>query len=174
MAAPRAALARRAAMPLAVTLAAAAAGCAPSTEGSRAGSLPSPADTGTAACFYAGQVSDFTVLDRSNLIVYAPSKQSAYHVRISPPAIGLRSADRLSFGRSDARICGYAGERLIVPDGRGGERYSIVGVARLTQAGLEALLFAAGRSAGPGPADAAEPEPAGGADIQRELEQEPP
>lgn len=161
-------------MPTAAALAVTLVGCAPATEGSRAASLPSPADTGTPACFYAGQVSDFTVLDRSNLIVYAPSKRTAYHVRISPPATGLRSADRLSFGGRDSRICGYAGDRLFLPDGRGGERFSIIGVSRLDAAGLEALLAAAGRPVDPAGEPAAEPEPAGGASIHRDLGAEAP
>ncbi len=161
-------------MPAVATLAAAMVACAPATGGRRAANLPSPADTGTPACFYAGQVSDFSVLDRSNLIVYAPSRQTAYHVRISPPATSLRATDRLSFGPRDARICGYAGERLIVPDGRGGERFSIIGVSRLTEAGLESLLVAAGRAAGAGAAEEAQPEPAAGAEIHRELEPDSP
>lgn len=143
-------------------------GCAPGTEGTREPSLPSPADTGTSACFHASQVSSFTVLDPSNLIVYAPSKQTAYHVRISPPASGLRLVDSLAFVGRDSRICGYAGEQLLIPSGRRSERFSIAGVSRLDQAGLAALLAAAGRPAGAG----AEPEPGAGDQINRDLEPE--
>jgi hypothetical protein len=108
------------------------------------------------------------VLDPSNLIVYAPSRQTAYHVQISPPASGLRWVDSLAFVGRSSRICGYAGEQLLIPAGRGTERFSIVGVSRLDQAGLDALLTAAGRPAGAG----AEPEPAAGDEINRDLEQE--
>ena len=101
--------------------------------------IPPPSATGTTACFYVRQVQNFRVLDRSNLIVYAPNDANAYHVRISPPSTELRFADSLAFLPVDGRICGYAGERLIVGGGRPSERLAILDVSRLSPDGLAAL-----------------------------------
>ena len=140
-------------------------GCAPASEGSREARLPTPSDTGTPACFYWRQVSDFKVLDRSNLIVYAPSRSTAYHVRISPPSLELRSTATLAFN-GDSRICGYAGERLYVGGLTRREQHAIIGVSRLDADGLAMLLALA---EGPGPA-ATEPEQPEGAVISRDLD----
>ena len=101
--------------------------------------IPPPSATGTTACFYVHQVQNFHVLDRSNLIVYAPNDASAYHVRVSPPSTELRFAESLAFLPADGRICGYAGERLIVGQGGASERLAILDVSRLSPDSLAAL-----------------------------------
>ena len=82
-----------------------AAGCATSETNSGAAPKyrPNPA---TAACFYARQVSDFTVLDRRNLIVYSPNKRSPYHVELTSSSGNLRFANAIGFESRDPRICG--------------------------------------------------------------------
>ena len=101
--------------------------------------IPPPSATGTAACFDARLVQNFRVLDRSNLIVYAPNDASAYHVLVSPPSTELRFAESLAFLPADGRMCGYAGERLIVGGVPGTERLAILDISRLTPASLAAL-----------------------------------
>lgn len=124
--------------------------------------IPAPSVTGAAACFYPGQVQDFRVLDRSNLIVYAPNDRHAYHVRISPPSMELSFTDRLAFLSSSDRICGYAGERLVIGGSTAGYRVAIIAVSRLSPESLESLR---GGSAGI-IAPSAEPQPGAGAEIE--------
>lgn len=141
------------------------AGCAGPGGQARTGRpvVPAPSVTGTSACFYPRDVQDFRVLDRSNLVVYAPNESNAYHVRISPPSPDLRFADSLAFLPATGRICGYAGDRLVVGAPRSAESLSVIDVARLSPGSLQAL-----RSVGEGGAvpAAPRPEPGPGADVE--------
>ncbi len=101
------------------------------------------------------------MLDRSNLIVYAPGDAHAYHVRVSPPSTELRFAESLAFQPAAGRICGYAGERLIVGPTRSAERLAIIDVARLGPESLQTLRGDGGASL-PAP----RPLPGPGADIE--------
>ncbi|MEQ1800493.1 MAG: DUF6491 family protein [Gammaproteobacteria bacterium] len=140
-------------------------GCAAPGDGERPARvpIPPPSATGTSDCFYAREVQDFTALDRSNLIVYAPNDSNAYHVRISPPSNDLRFADSLAFLPPAGRICGYAGERLVVGLPASGQRFAIIDVSRLSRASLDML-----RGGGEGGAEAAtpRPQPGPGADVE--------
>ncbi|MDH5255977.1 MAG: hypothetical protein OEW72_08700 [Gammaproteobacteria bacterium] len=126
------------------------------------GPVPAPSVTGTSACFYAREAQDFRVLDRSNVIVYAPNDANAYHLRISPPSPELRDAESLAFLPAGGRICGYAGERLIIGPSGSAERLAIIDVARLSPGSLQLLR---GESAG-GASQAPRPQPGPGADIE--------
>jgi hypothetical protein len=112
---------------------AACAGNSDSANGARSESFGLP------ACFSKNQVSDFRPLDRSNLVVYAPSRASAYHVQIIPTSIELQSANTIAFSSRGSRICGYAGDAVLLGEGRA-TRNSITRVTRLDEAGLQALL----------------------------------
>ena len=80
-------------------------------------------------CFYARDASNWDVLNREYLIVYAPSRNRPFLVQIAPPSVELRNAMTLGFGGRD-RICGKAGEVLEIGGGMG-RRYSIMDVKRL-------------------------------------------
>lgn len=136
-------------------------GCAAREDQVRAAQAPDPSVTGTSACFYAREVQDFRVLDRSNVIVYAPNDAHAYHLRISPPSTQLRFAESLAFLPPGGRICGYAGERLIVGHATSAERLAIIDVTRLGAGSLQTLRGDRGAS----PA-APRPQPGPGADIE--------
>jgi hypothetical protein len=145
--------------------------------------IPPPSVTGVADCFLVIQAQDFRVLDRSNLIVYAPDERHAYHVQIAPPSLDLRDAESLAFRASSGRICGFAGERLIIggnPGRPAGQEISVIAVSRLSGEGLELLR---GRNAaappvaprpGPGPeiegapVPESPPDPASRADTEAE------
>lgn len=131
--------------------------------------VPPPSLTGTAACFYARQVQDFRVLNRSNLIVFAPNDRHAYHVLISPPSVELLWTDALAFMPANDRICGYAGERLVIPAAGTGRRAAIVAVSRLSPEGLEALLGGTGGDAAKVPPQAGQ-----GAEIEDVTASPPP
>jgi hypothetical protein len=127
--------------------------------------VPAPSVTGKSACFYAREAQDFRVLDRSNVIVYAPNDANAYHLRISPPSTALRDAETLAFLPAGGRICGHAGERLIIgPSGSDG-RLAIIDVARLSPGSLQMLR--GGSDGGALPAPRTQPGP--GADIEGEA-----
>ena len=118
--------------------------------------------TSNQACFYKRQVQDFEVLDRSNFIVYAPNKSRPYHVRISPPSTDLKFANALAFSSRGNRICGYAGDTVLIGV-RNDRRYSVTGVYRLDEIMLEQVLGAYGNVD-------IETEPTEGAEIERDLE----
>ncbi len=117
-------------------------------------------------CFYTRDASSFDVLDRSNFVVYAPTKSRAFHVRIAPPSSELRSANGLAFEGRSNRICGYAGETVVFGGSGMGRRYSITDVRRLDAAALEHLLdtYPSGSSK-----KAPEPKDSEGADVERDL-----
>lgn len=96
--------------------------------------------SGQAACFQAGQVTGFRALDRSNLIVYAPTRSSAYHVRIQPPARELNFTSRIAFDTRSRRICGHAGESVIFDSGAMARTYFVTDVYRLDAEGAQSLI----------------------------------
>jgi len=125
-------------------------------------SVSAPSLTGTAACFYPREVQDFRVLDRSNVILYSPNDANAYHLRVSPPSTELRFAESLAFLPAGGRICGYAGERLIVGPPTSAQRFAIIDVARLSPGSLQTLRGGSEDRAAP----AARPRPGPGADVE--------
>jgi hypothetical protein len=108
-------------------------------------------------CFRVRDARDFEVLNRVNIIVYGPGNNRAWLVEIAPPSVNLRNSTAVVFetGGTGNRICGRAGDRLIV--GRGsGQRSGIVDVRRLEPADLERILAEFGRGSQP-PAEEAAP-----------------
>jgi len=138
-------------------------GCATNGDQKSAYDEPQEYSAGS-ACFYASQASDWTVLDRSTLIVYAPSKSHAFRVDVGPGASDLRWADSLAFVSRSNRICGRAGDRIVTPTGTANRSYTVLGVTRLDTAALEGLLATYGKAS-----EQVEPVESPGATIEREL-----
>ena len=142
--------------------------------GCAADGFQKPADGGFANhsagsdCFYARDVGSWRVLDRSSLIVYAPSKSHAFRVQMAPGASDLRWTDSLAFISRSNRICGHAGDRIVMPTGSIKRSYSVIDVRRLDQVALEGLLGGYGEAGQPG---SPEPGKSPGAVIERELSQ---
>lgn len=113
---------------------------------------------GQPGCFYGRQVQDFRVLDRSSLLVFAPTRRHAYRLEISPPSSELRFADVIAFESPSGQICGRAGERLLLGT-RDVRRFVVMDVQQLTAAQVD-LLLAADDGA------AIEPQPGGAAEIE--------
>lgn len=122
---------------------------------------------GAPACFYRRQVSDFRPLDRSNLVVYAPTRSNAYHVQISPPSTSLRWADAIAFKSRSSRICGYAGERVLLDGSATAREFSVVSVHRLDETAYDSLLARYGIGEA---AVELEPAETTGAEIEREFD----
>lgn len=133
---------------LLAVLAAMAGGCAsgPGRGKEPLSQLPPPAQTGSPACFVRRLVASFTVLDETNLVVYAPSRDDAYHVRISPPAPEMASAGALAFTSRGHQVCGAAEDAVFFQPDPAAPRHAIIGVSRLSEGALEQLLVLAASS----------------------------
>jgi hypothetical protein len=99
-----------------------------------------PLAFGREGCFRPGQVSGFQTLDRQNLIVYAPTRSSAYHVRINPAARELTFADKIAFDTSTTRICGHAGEAVFFDSDSMARRYFVTDVYELDAEEVQILI----------------------------------
>ena len=127
-----ASLAIRAALPAWLAVA----GCA--APNGAAAPEAAPGLAGTPDCFYARDVQDFRVLGRSSVLVFAPDRRRAYRIEIAPPSFDLQNANGIAFAAAGGRICGYAGERLLL-DGVGGRsELAVVDVRRLDPAAVDA------------------------------------
>ena len=122
--------------------------------------------SGQAACFRIDQVTGFRALDRSNLIVYAPTRSSAYHVQIRPPAREINFADRIAFDTRTTRICGYAGESVIFDSGGMGRHYFVTSVRRVDAEDIRSL---ADQFSGD---IEVEPSDDSGAEIERDIDED--
>ncbi len=91
------------------------------------------------ACFYKRSANNWTVLDRTRLIVYEAGKSRPFLVEISPPSFRLRSATTIGFVSNNSRVCGYAGERVIIDEGAG-KAFFITKITRLDAERRDELL----------------------------------
>ena len=150
-----------------------AAGCATTTEDGRSRSAPSvrAGEFGTPDCFWNSPALNFETLDSRNLIVFASGRRDAYHVQVGLSSAGLRMSSQLGFVSGGSRICGYAGDALLLSEGFSSrsERLPILGVYRLDDAALAGLRSRFGRAP---PAEKIEPQPGPGPAIQTEPEGE--
>lgn len=125
-------------------LAGALGACAGQRDSSNGGAENQPAMTGQQACFYRRQVQDFHALDRSSLVVFAPTRRNAYLVQVSPPSSELRFADGLAFDSRSNQVCGRAGDALLLGAGAL-RRYAVVDVRRLEPGQLDTVLASYGK-----------------------------
>ncbi len=75
----------------------------------------------------------------------------------------------ISFRSWSSRICGYAGDELIIPNDIFQPRYSITNVTELDETGLYNLMVQFGKAE---PLEEVEPEVTGEPEITRELDNE--
>ena len=118
------------------------------------------------SCFNSRDIDDYRVLDRSNLIVYGRPSTKAYHIEISPPATSIRGSDMISFASWSGRICGFAGDDLLIPNSIYNERHSIISVKRLDETAQYNLLVRFGKAE---PVIEVQPEDDSSPEIKREL-----
>ena len=121
------------------------------------------------SCFNTMDIRDYRVLDRSNLIVYGRPKSRSYHLKISPPNMDVNGLDMISFKSWSGRVCGFAGDELIIPDSLFQQSYSIISVTQLDEAGHYNLMVQYGKAE---PMQEIEPEAASSPEITRELDKE--
>ena len=142
-------------------------GCA--SDGELSGSKSMANSSKRPSCFNTSSINDYEVVDRGNLIVYGRPRKRASHVQISPPNLDLRGSDMISFRSLTGRICGYAGDELIIPNDIFQPRYSITNVTELDETGLYNLMVQFGKAE---PLEEVEPEVTGEPEISRELDNE--
>ena len=118
------------------------------------------------SCSNTRDIEDYMVLDRSNLIVYGRPSSRAYHIEISPPATSIRGSDMISFVSWSGRICGFAGDDLLIPNSIYNERHSIISVKRLDETAQYNLLVRFGKAE---PVIEVQPEDDSSPEIKREL-----
>ena len=118
------------------------------------------------SCFNTSSINDYEVLDRGNLIVYGRPRKRAYHLKISPANLDIGGSDMISFRSWTGRICGYAGDELIVANDIFQPRYSITNVTELDETGLYNLMVQFGKAE---PLEKIEPKVTGEPGITREL-----
>jgi hypothetical protein len=102
------------------------------------------ARTGNNDCVFARTISDFKVLDRNKMVIWAPSRSKAYLVELSMPVPELKFANRIAVvdRNHDGMLCGYGMDRIVVADSSAaGFRTpaTIMGMKRLDDAGLAQL-----------------------------------
>jgi hypothetical protein len=119
------------------------------------------------SCFNYRDIDNYRVLDRSNLIVYGRPSSKAYHIEISPPTSSIRGSDMISFASWSGRICGFAGDDLVIPNSLYNERHSIISVKALFEETAHYnLLVRFGKAE---PIVEVEPEDDSSPEIKREL-----
>ena len=118
------------------------------------------------SCFNSRDIDDYRVLDRSNLIVYGRPSSRAYHIEISPPTSSIRGSDMISFVSWSGRICGFAGDDLVIPNSIYSERYSIISVKQLDETAQYNLLVRFGKAE---PIVEVKPEDDSSPEIKRKL-----
>ena len=140
-------------------------GCA--SDGELSGTKSSVNTSTRSSCFNTSSINYYEVLDRGNLIVYGRPRKRAYHLKISPANLDLGGSDMISFRSWTGRICGYAGDELIIANDIFQPRYSITNVTELDETGLYNLMVQFGKAE---PLEKVEPEVTGEPEITRELD----
>ncbi len=121
-----------------------------------------------AGCFNTMDIRDYRILDRGNLIVYGRPKSRSYHLQVSPPNLDEGGMDMISFKSFTGRVCGFAGDELIIPDNIFTERYSIMSVTELDETAHYNLMVRFGKAE---PIQDIEPESDSSPQITRELDE---
>jgi hypothetical protein len=100
--------------------------------------------TGKNDCVFARTISDFKVLDRNKMVIWAPTRSRAYLVELSMPLPELKFANSIAVvdRNHDGMLCGYGMDRIVVADsGAAGFRTpaTIMGMKRLDDTELAQL-----------------------------------
>jgi hypothetical protein len=96
---------------------------------------PAPtAKKGADTCVFYSALYDWQALDDSNLVVWVPGKDDAYHVSLTMPLPGLKSAFRLGFvdGTQDGRLCSFGRDAITLGDDSTLQRSTIRSIEHLT------------------------------------------
>ena len=84
-------------------------------------------------CVFIRSVGQYRVLDRSNVVIWAPGRRDAYLLELSMPLFGLKSAMQVAMidRDHDGRLCGFNMDRIGVRDFGTPETSSIRSMSKL-------------------------------------------
>lgn len=84
-------------------------------------------------CVFVRSIYDFKPLDRTNLIIWAPTRRNAYLVQLGFPLPELKFAQRLAIVDRDhnGMLCGFGMDRIVVADSSFRQPSTILGMTRL-------------------------------------------
>jgi len=101
----------------------------------------SSAGRASADCLFFRTVYDWQPLDDTNLVIWAPSRNQMYHVKLTMPLIGLRFAHTIAFvdADRDMRLCAFGRDSLSYRDGSMSQRSTIFSMDRLEPPAVAAL-----------------------------------
>ena len=112
-------------------------------------SAPAVASTDTSShagkneCVFARTINNFKVLDRNNMIIWAPTRSRSYLVELSMTMQELKFANTIAFvdRNHDGMLCGYGMDRIVAVDSSPGFRTpaTVLGMKRLNDADLAQL-----------------------------------
>ena len=107
-------------------------------------------------CISIRTIRDYTVLDRSRLIIEGGGKR-LYYVTLVASSFQLRSSHQIGVNSRDASLCPYGGDRLVFST-FGDASASIRGIMRITPDQAEELLYRYGKKERPELQDPTPPE----------------
>jgi hypothetical protein len=69
-------------------------------------------------CVFISTVGQYRVLDRSNVVIWAPGRRNAYLLELSMPLFGLKSSMQVAMidRDHDGRLCGFSMDKIAVRD----------------------------------------------------------
>ena len=112
--------------------------------GESGGGAPTTASGNTTECFFARNIHDWKALDRKNLIVWE-TRRKPFHLELMRPCQSLRFANTIALSSRGSRICGYAGDAVVV-GGTVPDRCTISSVRALSENSLQELLIHHGQA----------------------------
>jgi hypothetical protein len=115
-------------------------GCA--SNGASAPHAPPPPLPGTEACIFTVNLNDWTVIDNSTLIVYAPLRKDPYLLKLFAPIFDLQFRESLGFEdiEHNGQLCK---DDYVVTRGDSPHRTPIIAVRSLTPDQAKQIIAAA-------------------------------
>ena len=92
-------------------------------------------------CVFFSSVFDWQGLDDTTLVIWAPSRNTAYRVELSMPLSGLKFAHTLGFidGTQDGQLCSFGFDAVTMGDDTIPRKSTIRSMTRLDAAGIAQL-----------------------------------
>lgn len=105
-------------------------------------------------CVFARTINNWEAVDNETLIIWAPSQNHPYLLKLWMPVFGLKSEFGLGIqdGDNDGQFCDYGRDAIVVDAPGGPERYKVRTLTRLDEAHAQALLESAKHKKKPEPA----------------------
>jgi hypothetical protein len=92
-------------------------------------------------CVFFSSVYDWQALDDTNMVIWAPSRTTAYHLELSMPLPGLKFAHTVGFidGTRDGQLCSFGFDAVTMGEDSIPQKSTIRSLTRLDAAGITQL-----------------------------------